>query len=184
MTFFLFTLSIPVRAQTPADVERFLTYNDYKFCEKLGVDPMVPIAIAGVETDWTPFVVRVNTSKVVKVRAKGIKQVARNVFVCSSKELCTALAYLLIRKGFKNLDLGAFQLNYYHQKKRDRNFTPFDAFDVRKAYRIVCTLVASNFKVEGRTANAVALYHSARPRENYRYARKFWRIYLKLKGER
>ena len=44
------------------------------------------LAIAGVETDWTPFVVRVNTSKVVKVRAKGIKVLSELVGFKRTKE--------------------------------------------------------------------------------------------------
>ena len=143
---------------------------------------MVPIAIAGVESDWNPFILRVNSRKRIVVKGiKTIRRIGQNVFYCHDKATCTALAYALIEKGFKNIDLGAFQLNYYHQKKRDRNFSPEIAFDVRKAYRRVCRIVAGNFKLQGRTANAVALFHSARPERNYRYAKRFWKIYTKLK---
>jgi len=161
-----------------------LKESDFEYCKKLGVDPMVPVAIAGVESGWTPWILRVNSSKRIKVEAEGIKKVAPNVFKCATKEKCEALALILIKKGFKNIDLGMFQLNYYHQRKKDSSFSVYEAFDLRRAYRRACRIVAANFKVQGRTANAVALYHSSRPYRNYNYAVKFWRIYLKLKGEK
>jgi len=168
-------------AGTPADVQSYLKRADYEYCENLGVDPLVPIAIAGVESDWTPFVVKVNTRKRIIVQGQGIKKIGYNTFKCSNAEICTTLAKIIIGKGFKNVDLGAFQFNYYHQRKVDPHFQVAEAFDVRKAYRRVCRIVAKNFKYMGRTANAVALYHSARPERNYRYAKRFWKIYNELK---
>lgn len=161
-----------------------LRKSDFEYCERLGVDPMVPVAIAGVESGWTPWILRVNSSKRIKVEAEGIKRIAPNVFKCTTREKCEALALILVRKGLRNIDLGMFQFNYYHQKKKDFSFSIYDAFDLRRAYRRACRIVATNFKVQGRTANAVALYHSSKPWRNYKYAVRFWKIYLKLKGEK
>jgi len=168
------------------EFQTFLSERDYSYCEKLGVDPLIPLAIAGVESNWTPWVIRVNTKKRITVKGEGIKTVRGRgyyVFYCKSRAKCEALALLLLRKGIKNLDLGAFQFNYYHQKKIDKDFTVFDAFDLKEAYRRVCRIVALNFQARGKTANAVAMYHTSRPWKNYYYAKKFWRIYKKLRRQ-
>uniref|UniRef100_UPI002624CA62 hypothetical protein n=1 Tax=Desulfurobacterium sp. TaxID=2004706 RepID=UPI002624CA62 len=169
------------------------TWREY--CKKKGVEEAVVKAILLAEGYREgnliyPYVVRINgrkpgrevldffnrqvqkyhlaSSPVVRIKGWG------TLYRCPSREVCVLFADYLVKLGFKNIDLGPFQINYGVWHKRYKNLIQ-KAFDINESAKICCDIVGENVKKFGYNANAVALYHSATPDKNYRYAVRIFR---------
>jgi hypothetical protein len=158
----------------------------YKACIKNGVEPALIEAIARVEGIFLnnrpyPYFICVNQP----VRVKGLPKLSENCFKCFNESLCRVFALKLVKAGITNFDAGSFQWNYRAWIKR--GWTQEDylntVFSVEKAGKRACEMVGKFVRKYGYTANAAALYHSATPKFNYRYAVKVYRLYRKIKSE-
>jgi len=151
------------------------------YCRKLGVSERVMRSIAEIEGYKKngvlyPYIIRVNSP----FRILGLKEVAPNVYDCRNEMLCRYVAEKLVRAGAKNIDLGVFQINYYHYRG-DKKRLLADAFNYAREYRLACEIVADLFRKYGKNLYAIGRYHSANPERMRKYAARFIRAYRKIK---
>ena len=157
------------------------SYTDaVSYCRSLGVPPEVVEAIAEIESYKKngriyPYVIRINSP----YRILGLKEVAPDVYDCKNEVLCKLVVRKLVRSGVKNVDLGAFQINYYYYKGSKERLIE-NAFNYYKEYRLACEIMAKLFKKYGKTLYAVGRYHSTKRDRMYRYVKKFVRAYRKI----
>ena len=158
-----------------------------KECLKYGVDPRAVVAIRWLEAYKKngvvyPYVVRVNSGleRLKAFKFKGVKRVSKHVFLCSSRDACVLFVKKLISLGIYNFDAGLYQINYFHNGNKFKNY-PEDVFDRVESGKFVCRYLAQKLKKYGFHSNAVALYHSFSKEKNIEYAEKFYRIYSKLR---
>jgi hypothetical protein len=83
---------------------------------------------------------------------------------CGSKEVCAELTETLTANGIKNLDLGAYQINYIYHK-----FGYDEYFDNAKAEYRVCEILLALYESKGWSWQTLGLYHSSNPKRNEFY---------------
>ena len=118
-----------------------------------------------------PYVIRLNGDKAQNAaRQLGLRPEGKVLRLDSEKQAC-ATAAQLIGSGARNLDLGAYQINYrYHPDDELRHY--FDPYDARLfAGKILGKLI----RRYGLNWEAVARYHSATASRNRAYWRKLHR---------
>jgi len=97
----------------------------------------------------------------------GIEKLDNRSFDCKSLKKCIVATTYLIDKGFKNLDLGAFQINYkYHE------FDISSYFSLKESYKNACSILINNIKEYGYSLETIAGYHSFTKKHNLKYAKK------------
>ncbi len=126
-------------------------------------------AIAKVESGGYPFVIRVNEN--VRVRAPWLKPLGNGAYDCKNYRLCVYTARELIRRGIKNVDLGAFQINYLYHR-----VSPEVAFSVPESYLKACSILLEKVKENGWSWEGIASYHSKNPKRNREYAIKLYKV--------
>jgi len=132
-------------------------------------------SIAKVESGGYPYVIRVN-SRVV-VRAPWLKPLGNGAYDCRNYRLCVYTARELIKRGIKNLDLGAFQINYLYHK-----VPPEEAFSLPESYLRACQILLEKVEKHGWSWKGIAAYHSTKPEKNREYALKLYRTLKELEG--
>ena len=102
------------------------------------------------------------------------KQLGKDIFLdnrtidCRNQKLCVQITkYLVNKQHIKNLDLGAYQINYKYHKMPFSNY-----FSFKKSYLKACSIVSNLIKKHGYSWRTIAMYHSATPRYNYAYLKK------------
>lgn len=120
-----------------------------------------------------------NDSK--RVRKSKLKPyfINNRVLDCKNLFLCEVILTKLNEAGIKNLDLGAFQINYKVHKLDKKDY-----FDLSKSYKYACGYVESMIKKYGYNWYAIASYHSQTPYYNQKYRndliRKFQKVSSKI----
>jgi len=106
------------------------------------------------------------------------KQLGKKLFLdnrtidCKNQKLCVQITkYLINTKHIKNLDLGAYQINYIYNKIPLNNYFSFE-----KSYLKACNIMSSLINKYGYTWKTIAMYHSATPKYNYAYLEKILTI--------
>ena len=131
-----------------------------------------------------PYIIRINgnykeiASKALDtlVKKKVIKRLYKNVYDCENQNKCTQISQLLINNGISNLDLGAFQINYYyHPKDKLDSF-----FSLDSEYEMACKYSNSLVKQYGYNWEALARYHSSSYDENHKYKRRLMKNLRKI----
>lgn len=130
-------------------------------------------AIAQVESGGYPFVIRVN-EKVV-VRAPWLKPLGNRAYDCKNYRLCVYTAKELIKRGIKNVDLGAFQINYLYHR-----VSPEVAFSLPESYLKACSILLEKVRKNGWSWEGIAAYHSKDPKKNREYALKLYKVLSSL----
>ena len=146
-----------------------LAYCVDKMARKLGVDPLVLLAIYKVESRWHPYAIGVR---------KGRRPV-RSVFP-KTRERAIKLVKWYIRRGYQ-VDLGIAQINYTNIKRWGLKAS--SAFDICKSVRMSAVVLANCMNRYGRTWKAVDCYNKGfHPyvRNHSSYTRKVRRTYYKL----
>ena len=86
-----------------------------------------------------PFIISFNNPVKYKKVLKGMnfKSINNRTLDCKSKNNCVSILSELEKKGIKNLDLGAFQMNYiYHNWLIIMNLPPCDVWDTKLSLMI------------------------------------------------
>lgn len=94
---------------------------------------------------------------------------------CKEEKKCVAITKTLIAHGYKDLDLGAFQINYQFHKLSLKSY-----FNLKKSYLFACRFITLNIKKYGYNWYAIAGYHSFAPNENYKYQKNLIASYKKI----
>ena len=90
---------------------------------------------------------------------------------CKNRNTCVKILNFLDFKGIKNLDLGAFQVNYvYH--KFDKN----EYFILENSYQRACTYLESLIQKHGYSWQTIARYHSSTPYFNLKYQEEIAKV--------
>lgn len=115
-----------------------------------------------------------NLSDSKRVRQTKLKSYFLNdrVLDCKNQFLCEVILEKLSGAGIKNLDVGAFQINYSYHKLPISNY-----FKIDESYKYACNFIHSNIKKYGYNWYAIATYHSATPYYNQKYQRNLIKNY-------
>lgn len=114
--------------------------------------------------------------------AKKYREIYKELFLdsrtidCKNKHTCEKILKELIGNEIVNLDLGAYQLNYIHQKIPHKSHY----FSFIDSYYKACSYVEKNIKEFGYTWYAIAAYHSKTKSLNDIYRQKLITNYQKL----
>ncbi|ADU97689.1 hypothetical protein Theam_1733 (plasmid) [Thermovibrio ammonificans HB-1] len=130
---------------------------------------MWAISKAEVGRAGYPYVIRINSP--VRVEIPWLRKLGENSYDCKSYELCVYTARELIKRGFRNIDLGPFQINYAVHR-----FPPEKAFLLPESYLKACQILVNKVKKHGWSWEGIATYHSTTPKYNRQYALKLQRI--------
>ena len=140
------------------------------------VPPMVLETIAKVErhakrAPGYPYIIAFNNMD----DAKVVKQVLGNeLFLdwrtidCINSSICQKLtSYIVKEHKIHNMDLGAYQINYYYHKM------PIDYyFSFEKSYIKACKYLETLISNHGYSWETIARYHSSTPQYNHAYLQK------------
>ncbi len=95
---------------------------------------------------------------------------------CQEMVQCEDTLDKILKLKIKNVDLGAFQINYkYHTMELDKYFNH------KKAYLRACRIIERLIKKFGMSADTVARYHSSTKKYRKRYAKKLFKSYVEEK---
>ena len=97
----------------------------------------------------------------------GLIKLDDRSFDCKNLRKCIVATTYLIDKGFKNLDLGAYQINYKYHK-----FELLSYFSLKESYKKACSILVDNIAKYGYSLKAIAGYHSFTKKHNLKYAKK------------
>lgn len=114
------------------------------------------------------YIISFNNISDVKILKKtGIKNLFINnrTLDCKNEKLCSYILSELTKANIKNLDLGAFQINYKLHKLNSLS----DYFDIDKSYIFACKYIETCVKQYGNNYKAYACYHSRTPKHNEKY---------------
>ena len=122
--------------------------NNVTTTQKCSTPPTVMLSLLMAESGGKrelgyPYVIRINgnlkgiASKALDtlVAKKVISKIYTNVYDCKNQDKCTQISRLLISNGIANLDLGAFQVNYfYHPNNKIEDFwvIPYEGTKIPK----------------------------------------------------
>ena len=95
---------------------------------------------------------------------------------CQETVQCENTLDKILKLKVKNVDLGAFQINYkYHTMKLD------EYFNHKKSYLRACRIIERLIRKYGMSADTVARYHSSTKKHRVRYAKKLFKSYVEEK---
>jgi hypothetical protein len=123
-----------------------------------------------------PYIVSFNSTKDAKLaKDAGLEGWLDNRTVdCGGQEACVSLVEALIKSDIKNLDLGAYQINYVYHKY------PLEEYFSEAAETRVCEILLALYETGGWSWETIARYHSSVPKRNEFYktrlAKKFWKF--------
>lgn len=140
--------------------------------EQCKVDDLIMYNIASIEAhkDFPtgyPYIISLNNKKDYNQLKEDnlVKEMFldKRTIHCLNQKVCVLTLKYLIAKNIKNVDCGAFQLNYKFWKIPKKDY-----FDVRKSYDKACEIVMFYNKKEWTWEN-IAKYHSKTKVYNTRY---------------
>jgi len=146
----------------------FIVLNSNQFaCE---VDDRIMYSIAEIEKHQKrivgyPYLISFNDKQDLSKLNDSIKSffIDNRTIDCLNIQVCNKLLNLFIMNGIKNLDCGAFQLNYMYWKLPIGEY-----FDIKKSYLKACSIIENNNKLKWSWSN-IANYHSSTPKINKKY---------------
>ena len=150
--------------------------------DKCKVDDLIMYNIASIEAHKDlpvgyPYIISLNNKKdFYKLKNDDLLKdlfLDKRTIHCLSQNVCVLTLKYLIAKNIKNVDCGAFQLNYKFWKIPKKDY-----FDVEKSYRKACDIVMFYNKKEWTWEN-IAKYHSKTKVYNTRYKNN---LLAKLEG--
>lgn len=95
---------------------------------------------------------------------------------CVNREICVQILDFLIKNKIKNLDLGAFSLNYkFVRFDNNENF-----FSLSSSYKMACKILTLLTKKHGWSMETIAKYHSSTKHHNQRYQKILEKAYITL----
>ncbi|MDD3834806.1 MAG: hypothetical protein PHS42_04955 [Sulfurimonas sp.] len=95
---------------------------------------------------------------------------------CKNLDSCVNLLNNLINQGVINIDLGAYQLNYKHQRLNNHG----DYFRIEPSYYKACGYVEQMVSEVGYTWRGIAAYHSKTEKYNKIYRRNLISTYKNI----
>ena len=123
----------------------------------------VMYAIAKNEGHWKrpvgyPYIISLNGKKNAE-KAKSLLGdvlfIDRRTIDCENSKKCVTIAEKLLHYGIRNIDLGAFQINYRWHPGRLADY-----FDTASGYRISCGILYSIVRKDGWNWNSIGKYHA------------------------
>ncbi|MCK9549283.1 hypothetical protein [Aquamicrobium sp.] len=129
-----------------------------------------------------PYLISFNKPSQKKVLPANIRSLMLDgrTIDCKNSNTCVQILTYLSQNGVKNLDLGAFQINYmYHGKKA--SLASF--FNLKESYDIARDLAEIHVKKHGCTWKSLARYHSATQKYNQRYTNNLKKNYMRSYNE-
>jgi hypothetical protein len=145
------------------------------FADKVEIPYKIIYAIAGAERSIKkdvgyPYIIGINKKtdiqKITSILPKRYF-LNRRAIDCKDLKTCTKMTSLLIKHNIKNLDLGAFQLNYRYHKLPIKNY-----FILPKAIKKVKEILLGHINRYGYNLKAIASYHSKTPVFNKKYQKR------------
>jgi hypothetical protein len=91
---------------------------------------------------------------------------------CRNLNNCVNLLNNLVKQGVTNIDLGAYQLNYKHQKLKHEEY-----FKIEPSYFKACSYVEQMVSEVGYSWRGIAAYHSKTEKYNQIYRKKLISTY-------
>lgn len=115
-----------------------------------------------------PYLISFNNAKDKEKLGKNIQEffIDNRTIDCLNSKFCIEILDTLIANGIKNLDCGAYQINYLFWKMPIENY-----FDIKKSYDKACLIVSSHNQKFWSWEN-IAKYHSQTPKYNFSYKQK------------
>jgi hypothetical protein len=86
---------------------------------------------------------------------------------CKNKNSCVRIAAEIIKSGIKNIDMGAFQINYLYYK-----YPIKDYFSLEQSYSNACDILMQLKDKYGWSWATIGKYHSFRKKRSLVYAKK------------
>ena len=140
---------------------------------KCKVDDRIMYSIAEIEKHplmpiGYPYLISLNSKKDYDKLNNNEKNLMldKRTIDCNDLNTCSKILEELIKKNIKNVDCGAFQINYRYWK---RDFG--DYFKLRKSYEIACDIIHKKNVNKWSWVN-IAKYHSATPKYNEKYKKR------------
>ena len=107
------------------------------------------------------------------LKGKDFKYINSRTLDCKNLSNCVNILKTLENKKIRNLDLGAFQMNYIYHK-----FDRKEYFILERSYERACSFLESLIAKHGYSWETVARYHSATPAHNLKYRKKISKVLL------
>jgi hypothetical protein len=121
-----------------------------------------------------------NKSDLTRVKKSKLKPyfVNSNVIDCKNAYMCEVILSKLNNAGIKNLDLGAFQINYKVHRMAKKDY-----FNLESSYKYACGYIENMIAKHGYNWYAIASYHSQTPHFNNIYRNKLIKKYQKVSAK-
>ncbi len=155
----------------------FLMFNNTLLAsqQKCKVEPIIMYSIASIEGSSMfpvgyPYIISLNNKQDVD---KLLNSDLRKYFIdnrtinCKNESTCINITRYLIKRNIKNLDCGAFQINYLYHKVK--NFAFY--FNLKKSYYFACNIITKNNQKKWSWKN-ISDYHSFSNQQNAEYKKK------------
>ncbi|MFA5454001.1 MAG: hypothetical protein WC272_01630 [Sulfurimonas sp.] len=110
--------------------------------------------------------------------AKSFRGIYKELFLdertldCRNLNNCVNLLNNLVKQGVTNIDLGAYQLNYKHQKLKHEEY-----FKIEPSYYKACNYVEQMVHELGYSWRSIASYHSKTEKYNQIYRKNLISTY-------
>ena len=119
-----------------------------------------------------PYLISINRKKDIKKakRVYGMLFIDNRTIDCLLKEGCIKVARDLIKMGIKNIDLGAFQINYKFYR-----YPLEDYFDLKKSYKRACSILTRLKNRYGWSWETIGKYHSFKKWRAWKYATEVYK---------
>ena len=147
-----------------------LFFINYSYIFACNVDDRIMFSIAEIEKHKDrvvgyPYLISFNSRKDIDKLNIDIKKyfIDSRTIDCQNVDTCKYILSILILNNIKNLDCGAFQINYKFWKIPNTDY-----FDIKKSYAKACSIVESHNKLKW-SWNNIANYHSGTPHLNRKY---------------
>jgi len=147
-----------------------LFFINYSYIFACNVDDRIIVSIAEIEKHKDrvvgyPYLISFNNRKDIDKLNIDIRKyfIDSRTIDCQDVDTCKYILSILILNNIKNLDCGAFQINYKFWK-----IPVTDYFDTKKSYIKACSIIESHNKLNWSWSN-VANYHSGTPHLNSKY---------------
>lgn len=129
-----------------------------------------------IKNQCYPFVLRANSKHedIDKILLKENVKMKSNIIDCKNKSNCIRLTNMLVKYDITNIDLGPFQINYYHNKNIDLN----KIFHIESAKFEVKVILKKLIDKYGYSWKTIGRYHSFKETRNQEYYLKMYKYFL------
>lgn len=159
----------------------------YAMQKKCHTAPIIMYSIAKIEGTnrypvGYPYIISINNKKDAQMLLNSnLKKyfINNRTINCQSLAKCKKITKYLINHKVKNLDCGAFQINYLYHKVKNLDLY----FNLKKSYNFACNIIENNNKRVWTWKN-IADYHSYSKKQNREYKQKLiLAVYQSYKSE-